>query len=440
MSASSVDSTGLVRAGPWWLAVRWRIALLLCLVTTLNYIDRNALGIAAPVMLPELGLSTTQYGFIVAAFLISYAIGQVLAGRVIDRIGTKRAFAGAVVVWNLASAGHALTQGFSSLLGMRVVLGLGEAANFPAAVKAIAEWFPARERSLATGILTMGPGLGSILTPPLIGWLIIGFGWRWAFVISGALGLAWLVLWQRTYYSPEDHPRLSAEERALITEGRVVPPTRRTAVVPLAELLRRKEVWGLMLSRFTGDGAFYFFVSFLPLYLSQQRGFDLKAIAFSAALPFVMADLGSLAGGYAGKRLIDRGFSVNASRKTVIWIGALLIPIGLPAVFVDSAVLALLLMSMALFFIQVKSSSLFAVPADLFHSRDVATVWGLFGAIGSLGGAAFTALVGWLVDHVSYVPVFIIVSLMHIVSAVFVTVLIPRIELLPPLPARAASR
>ncbi|HSN72105.1 MAG TPA: MFS transporter, partial [Steroidobacteraceae bacterium] len=342
-------------AQPWWHAVRWRIAFLLCLVTTLNYIDRNALGIAAPVMLPELGLSTTQYGLIVSAFLISYALGQVLSGRFIDRIGTKRAFSWAVVVWNIASAGHALTQGFASLLGMRVVLGLGEAANFPAAVKAIAEWFPARERSLATGILTMGPGLGSILTPPLIGWLIIAFGWRWAFVISGALGLAWLVLWHRVYHPPEQHPGLTPAERLLITEGRTTAPPRSARVIPWGDLLRRKEVWGLMLSRFTGDGAFYFFVSFLPLYLSQQRGFDLKAIAFSAALPFVMADLGSLAGGYAGKRLIDRGWSVNASRKAVIWTGALLIPIGLPAVFVDSAVLALFLMSLALFFIQVKS-------------------------------------------------------------------------------------
>jgi len=239
------------------------------------------------------------------------------------------------------------------------------------------------------------------------------------------------LLWQRTYYAPEDHPQLSAAERALIMEGRTAAPERRSKAISWHQLLSCREVWGLMLSRFTGDGAFYFFVSFLPLYLSEQRGFDLKAIAFSAAVPFVMADLGSLAGGYAGKRLIDRGMSVDASRKTVIWTGALLIPIGLPAVFVDSAMLALVLMSMALFFIQVKSSSLFALPADLFPATDVATVWGLFGAVGSLGGAAFTALVGWLVDHVSYVPVFIIVSVMHIVSAAVVTWLIPKIDLLP---------
>jgi len=413
--------------------VRWQIAWTLALVTTINYIDRAALSFAAPVMLPELGLSTTQYGLVASGFFWAYAIGQVVSGRLIDRYGTKRAYSAAVVVWNVASAAHALTRGFVSLLGFRIVLGLGEAANFPASVKAISEWFPARERSLATGVLLVGPGLGAIITPLLMTWLILTLGWRWAFFISGAIGIAWLFLWQRVYFPVESHPRISAAEKQLILAERGAGATDADAALPpLRIMVRSRAVLGLMLSRFSCDGAFYFFLTFLPLYFSTQRGLNLAQTALATLVPWVFADIGGLFGGWLGKRLVESGMSIGRARKTVIWIGAILVlPVTLGALVAESLVVAVGLISIALFAIQMKSSNLLVMPADLFRTRDVATVWGLFGALGSAGAAIFQAYAGWLIDNVSWTPVFVMVSLMHLVSALIVVLMIPRVEPMP---------
>lgn len=413
--------------------VRWQIAWTLALVTTINYIDRAALSFAAPVMLPELGLSTTQYGLVASGFFWAYAIGQVVSGRLIDRYGTKRAYSAAVVVWNVASAAHALTRGFVSLLGFRIVLGLGEAANFPASVKAISEWFPARERSLATGVLLVGPGLGAIITPLLMTWLILTLGWRWAFFISGAIGIVWLFLWQRVYFPVESHPRISAAEKQLILAERGAGATDADAALPpLRIMVRSRAVLGLMLSRFACDGAFYFFLTFLPLYFSTQRGLNLAQTALATLVPWVFADIGGLFGGWLGKRLVESGMSIGRARKTVIWIGAILVlPVTLGALVAESLVVAVGLISIALFAIQMKSSNLLVMPADLFRTRDVATVWGLFGALGSAGAAIFQAYAGWLIDNVSWTPVFVMVSMMHLVSALIVVLMIPRVEPMP---------
>lgn len=411
------------------LAVRWQIAILLCLITTINYIDRQALAVVAPVIVEQFQLTNTQFGTIVSAFLFAYAIGQIVIGPVVDRLGTKRSFSIAVVAWSLVGMAHAIGRGFLSFMILRAMLGLTEAMNFPAAIKAVAEWFPRSERSMAVGIVMVGPGLGSLIAPPLLGWLIISFGWEWAFIVPGAAGLLWLGVWQTRFGDPETHPRIGEAERALILRERdaVAKPGEGEPWYGFIKFLRYREVWGLMLSRFVSDGAFYFFVAFLPLYLAQERGFDIRAIAIFAIVPFLAADLGSLFGGWLGTRLIRRGMSVNASRKWVIWIAALIIPCALPAVFVDSAYVAIGLIGIAMFGIQVKASSLFTVPADLFPARDVATIWGLFGAVGSFGGMLFVAAAGWVSEHYSYVPIFAAVGVMHIVSAWIVMVMIPNI-------------
>jgi ACS family hexuronate transporter-like MFS transporter len=406
--------------------VRWRIAILLCLVTAISYVDRQALSVAAPVVREAFQLSNTEYGWITYAFLMAYAIGQVALGPVIDRLGTKRSFSLAVVWWSVAAALHAFGKGFLSFFFYRAFLGLTESVNFPAALKAVAEWVPKQERSLATGIITAGTGIGAIVAPPLVGLLIHYYGWQAAFLVPAAVGFIWVVAWRRWFALPEDHPRISEVERAFVLGGR----TLRTTGDDLRrwrDYLRYRETWGLILARFTGDGAFYFFAFWLPNYLFNERGFDIVKIAWVAALPFVAADLGALFGGWLGGRMIANGASLDAARKRVIWLGALMVPIALPAVFVESPYLAVLLVSGSLFAIQVKSSSLFAVPTDLFPPRDVASVWGLSGAAGSLAAAFAQPLIGWIIDHHSYEPVFYIVSLMHIVSAAAVMLLIPRI-------------
>lgn len=412
------------------IALRWRVAGLLCLITTINYLDRQALAITGPVIVGEFALSNTEFGVINSAFLFAYAVGHLLAGPFIDRIGTRRAFGLAVVAWSLAGMLHATARGFAGLFMLRVLLGLTEAANFPAALKTVAEWFPRRDRSLAVGIVTVGPGLGAVLAPPLLGWLVSEFGWPWAFLVPGMAGFIWLWAWLGWYRLPERHPGLSAAERALILADREPDAAshRGPAARELVGFLRLRETWGLLLSRFANDGAFYFFVAWLPLYLAQARGFDIRQIAAFAWMPFLAADAGSLFGGWAGGRLIASGWSVNASRKTLIWTGALLVPLTLPAVNAESPAVAIALIGLAMFAIQVKASNLFALPVDLFAAREAASIWGLFGAVGSFGGMAFVAAVGWVSERYSYEPVFWAVGATQLLSAVFISVFIPRIE------------
>lgn len=406
--------------------MRWRVAIMLCLVTAISYVDRQALSVAAPVIRTEFGLTNTQYGWITYSFLMAYALGQVALGPVIDRLGTRRSLSLAVIWWSVAAMLHAFGKGFLSLFALRGFLGITEAVNFPAALKAVAEWFPAHERALATGIVTAGTGIGAILAPPLVGLLIHFYGWQAAFLVPGAVGFLWVLAWKRMYALPEAHPTIAPAERDYILAGRV--PEAVGSVSRWRDYLRYRETWGLILARFTGDGAFYFFAFWLPNYLHSERGFDIVRIAWVAALPFVAADLGALFGGWLGGRMIARGIELDAARKRVIWLGALLVPVALPAVFVQSPYLAVLLVAGALFAIQVKQSALFAVPTDLFPARDVAAVWGLSGAAGSLAAAFSQPLIGWLIDNYSYTPVFAIVSVMHIVSAFMVAVLIRRIE------------
>ncbi|RMF97534.1 MAG: MFS transporter [Gammaproteobacteria bacterium] len=410
--------------------VRWRIAILLCLITTVNYIDRQAFAVAGPVISEKFALSNTEFGLIVSAFLFAYALGHLFAGPVIDRLGTRRAFSIAVVAWSLAGIACAAARGFVGFLGLRALLGLSEAANFPAALKAVAEWFPRSERSLAVGIVTVGPGLGALVSPPLLGWLIINFGWQSAFIVPGLAGFAWLWIWLALYRPPASHPGLGEAERQLILAGRdddAAAPAEGQSP-EWRRLLRQREMWGLMLSRFCNDGAFYFYVSWLPLYLAQARGFDIREIALFAWIPFLAADLGSLAGGWAGTRLIDRGLSLDRSRKLLIWSGALLVLLTLPAVRVGSAYVALALIALAMFAIQGKAANLFALPADLYPARLVGTSWGLFGAVGAFGGMFFNAAAGRLSEDFGYAPVFLAVGVTQLLSALFVSWLIPKVE------------
>ncbi|MFO1427827.1 MAG: MFS transporter [Steroidobacteraceae bacterium] len=414
----------------WWGQRRWQLALMLMLVTAVGSIDRQALSVTAATIKSAYALSNTQYGALGFAFLLSYAIGQFFSGMLTDRLGTRRSLTIAVLLWSLAAMAHALAQGFWAFFIARACLGLTEGPNLPAAFKAIAEWFPRAERSMATGVVTAGTGLG-LLAPPVAGLLTAAFSWHAAFIVPGVAGILWVWFWRRSYFLPEEHPSVTPEERALALSDRIgtvgEAETLRARMALWGHYLQFRETWGLVLARFFGDGAFYFFAFWLPLYLQTERGFSVLSVAFVAVLPFVFADIGSLSGGWLGQRLIRRGWSVDRSRKTLIWAGALGSLVAWPVAQVDTWGAALALSAMAIMSIQVKTSSLFPLAADIYPARDVATVWGLSGAVGSFGGALFQWGVGYLVDHYGYDVAFAIASMMCVVQALFVSVMIPRI-------------
>lgn len=405
--------------------IRWYIAGTIFLATTINYIDRQALSFAAPTIRKDLDLSNEEYGLIVSAFLLAYAIMQMVSGRLIDSLGTKKGFSIAVIWWSIANMLHAFGRGLLSLGFFRFLLGIGEAGNYPAAMKAISEWFPKQERTKAVGILNMGPGLGAIIAPPLMAWLILDFGWKMAFVITGAIGFFWLLLWRWIYYEPKDHPRISEEELKLINSSKEENDQKK---LPWLHYFKYKEVWGLTLSRFVSDGAFYFFVFWLPSWLADEKGFTLTEIGLFAWIPFLLSDIGSFVGGWTGAQLIKNGMSLDTSRKWIIWIGAVLVVPVLGSLYIESPYWAIALISFSLFATQFKQSSLFTLPIDLFSKKDAASVWGISGSAGSFGAMLFTPVIGWLVDTISYSPVFVIVSFLHIVSALIVMIFIPRIQ------------
>jgi ACS family hexuronate transporter-like MFS transporter len=407
------------------MATRWRIAILLAIITTINYIDRSVFGVVAPVVRDQFGIGDADYGLITSGFLLAYGIGQLISGPLIDRLGTKRAFSLAAVFWSVATILHALGRGLWSFLALRVLLGLAEAANFPAASKAVAQWFPANERSTAVAIFMLGAGLGAIITPPLTVWTMQTLGWQWAFIVPGSLGLIWVFLWQRWYYLPETHPTIEPTEKALILEQRSNQQSQGSWMV----LLNYREFWGILIARVVSDFPFYFFLFWLPQYLIDVRGFDLRAIAMFAWLPWVAADLGALTGGSLSSALVTRGHTINRARKTVIWLGAVLVDLAvIPAYYTASSALALALICFGLFAIQVKGSVFFTLPTDLFPADRVATVWGVFGAVGSLGGSLLGLLAGYLIQEAGYESVFLMIASLHLISALLLQVFVPKID------------
>ncbi|MDJ0657263.1 MAG: MFS transporter [Xanthomonadales bacterium] len=406
------------------MAMRWRIAILLACITTINYIDRSVFGVVAPVIRDLFSIGDADYGLITSGFLFAYGIGQLLSGPVIDRLGTKKAFSIAAILWSLSTIFHALGRGVWSFFALRVSLGITEAANYPGATKAVAQWFPARERSTAVGIVMLGSGLGAILTPPMTVWILSTLGWRWAFIIPGVLGLVWVWLWHRWYHLPEDHPGLKPEERQLILDQRSPQADRGS----WTGLLKHREFWGILAARAVADFPFYFFLFWLPTYLIDARGFDLRGIALFAWLPFVAADIGAFSGGSLSSWLVARGHTINFARKAVIWLGAVLMLVTIPAVHTESSAVALALICFGMFAIQLRGSVFFTLPTDLFPAGRVATVWGVFGAVGSLGASVLGIVAGLMIERSGYENVFVMIAFLHIVSASILTLLVPRIQ------------
>jgi ACS family hexuronate transporter-like MFS transporter len=398
--------------------LRWWIVGLIFLATLINYIDRLTISVLAPVITHDLGLTNTEFGGILTWFLLAYTISQGLSGKLYDRVGTKRGFVCSIVLWSIAAMAHAFARGLASLSVFRFVLGLGEAGNWPGAAKTVAEWFPIRERAFGMAIFNSGAAIGSVVAPPLIVWLSLTYGWQTTFIVTGALGFGWLVLWLLFYENPDRHKWLGQEERQLIREGQRTEMAPGAASNELAEaprwreLLRYRQVWAIVLARFLTDPIWWLYISWLPKYLADARGFSLIKIGLFAPVAYGAADAGSLLGGWMSGHLIARGWSVDRARKLVILIAALLMPAGIFAAFAHDAIVALVLIGVVLFGFQVWINNVQTLPSDFFSDKAVASVAGLGGTGAGIGSMIFIFSTGWVVDHFSYVPVLVVAGLL----------------------------
>jgi ACS family hexuronate transporter-like MFS transporter len=396
--------------------LRWWIVGLIFLATLVNYIDRLTISVLAPVITHDLGLTNTEFGGILTWFLLAYTISQGLSGKLYDRVGTKRGFVCSIVLWSIAAIAHAFARGLATLSAFRFVLGFGEAGNWPGAAKTVAEWFPIRERAFGMAIFNSGAAIGSVVAPPLIVWLSLTYGWRTTFIVTGSLGFLWLILWLVFYETPDRHRWLSKDERELIREGQQDKDetlvAERNTPLKWRELLRYRQVWAIVLSRFLTDPVWWLYISWLPKYLADARGFSLVKIGLFAWVPYVAADAGSLSGGWLSGYLIARGWSVDRSRKLVIAIAACLMPAGILAAFAHDAMVALVLIGVVLFGFQVWINNVQTLPSDFFPDKAVASVAGLGGTGAGIGSMIFVFGTGWIVDHFSYVPVLVVAGLL----------------------------
>jgi ACS family hexuronate transporter-like MFS transporter len=414
--------------------LRWWIVGLIFLATLINYVDRLTISVLAPVITRDLGLTNTEFGGIIFWFLLAYTISQSLSGKLYDRIGTKRGFVCSIVLWSIAAMAHAFARGLASLSVFRFILGLGEAGNWPGAAKTVAEWFPIRERAFGMAIFNSGAAIGSVVAPPLIVWLSLTYGWQTTFIVTGSLGFGWLVLWVLLYETPDRHQWLGEDERQLILKGQREEGTADAlATEPAAplgwrELLRYRQVWAIVLARFLTDPIWWLYISWLPKYLADARGFSLVKIGLFAWVPYVAADAGSLSGGWLSGYLIAHGWSVDRARKVVILIAALLMPAGFFAAFAHNAMVALALIGVVLFGFQVWINNVQTLPSDFFSDKAVGSVAGLGGTGAGIGSMIFILSTGWVVDHFSYVPVLVAAGLLAPIGTLVLFALSGRIE------------
>jgi MFS transporter, ACS family, hexuronate transporter len=402
--------------------LRWYILGLVILGTIVNYVDRNTLAVLAPILKEQLGFTTEQYSFIVAAFQICYALMQPIAGYITDFIGLRLGYFLFALIWGTAAALHAFAGSWYIMALFRGILAIGEAAAIPSAVKTATVWFPPKERSIASGWFLTGTSIGAMITPPLVVWLSVTWSWQAAFIVTGLLAVGVAVLWISLYRDPENHHRLSDEERAYIVGDE---PTTALPKPSMKSVLVKKKFWGIAGARFLTEPAWQTFSYWIPLYMVTARGMDIKQFALFAWLPFLAADIGCIAGGYVSPFFANRfRMSLVNSRIAGIGIGALcMIGPGLIGLVV-SPIAAILLFSLGGFAHQMLSSLLYALVTDTFEKQDVATATGFAGMAGYLGGTLFTVLIGQLATTIGYEPLFVCLSVFDIVALLVVWVVL----------------
>lgn len=404
--------------------LRWWIIGLICLGTIINYLARNSLGVMAPQLKATLNFSTQEYSYIVGAFQLAYTIMQPVCGYVIDFLGLKAGFALFAVLWSLSSILHSAANSWQGLAFFRGLLGLNEAAAIPSGIKAVGEWFPAKERSVAVGWFNAGTSLGAMLAPPLIIYVALQSSWRWAFVVPGILGLVWAALWYFCYRSPREHALIGPEERQYIEDGQAkAQPT--TAKPALKEIVFTKAFWAIALPRFLAEPAWQTFSFWIPLYLSTERGMDIKQIAMFAWLPFLTADLGGILGGYLSPFFMKYfKFKLINSRIAGIVLGAVCM-IGPGCIgLVSSPYTAIALFCLGGFAHQMISALLNTLSTDVFKPNELATANGMTGMVSWIGGLSFSLVVGALASTIGYNPLFVCLTVFDLLGAIIVVSLL----------------
>lgn len=438
-----VTQTGKAKVGYF----RWVVCALLFFAATINYIDRQVIGLLKNTLQEEFKFSELDYAAIVFSFQLAYAIGLLIAGRVMDKLGTRKGFALALVIWSIAAVAHAaanlfpdlqvpsvlinppsivmLTGAAAGFAVARFVLGLGEAGNFPASIKTVAEWFPKKERALATGIFNSGTNVGALLTPMVVPWIALHWGWQWAFVATGAIGFLWLFFWLPLYRPPSEHPRLSPTELAYIQSDPPEPVT----PIPWAKLFPHRQTWAFTIGKFMTDPIWWLYLFWIPDFLHRNHGLNLTSIGLPIVIIYLVADVGSIGGGWLSSSLIKRGWSVNRARKTAMLVCALAV---VPIVFaakVTNLWLAVALVALAAAAHQGWSANLFTTTSDMFPKQAVGSVVGIGGMGGAIGGMLISLLVGAILQTTgSYVPIFIIAGVTYLAALLIIHLLVPKLE------------
>jgi ACS family hexuronate transporter-like MFS transporter len=432
---------------------RWMICGLLFFAATVNYVDRQVIGILKPMLSEQFGWTEIDYGWIVFSFQTAYAIGLLFAGKLMDRIGTRKGFSASITVWSLAAIAHAwavpigavsiaLIAVFAGLFGyaswatslsasvvgfivVRFLLGLGESGNFPASIKTVAEWFPKKERALSTGIFNAGTNVGALATPLVVPLIVQRWGWYEAFIFTGLLGFLWLVAWLLLYRRPEEDKSLSTRELAYIQSD----PPESNVKIPWRRLFPHRQTWAFAIGKFLTDPIWWVYLFWLPDFLNKQYGLDLKNFGIPLAVIYIIADIGSVGGGYMSSMLIKRGWTINKSRKTAMLVCALAV---IPIVFASmtsSLWLAVVLIGIAAAAHQGWSANIFTLSSDMFPKQAVGSVVGIGGMLGAIGGMIISPLVGYILQTTgSYVPVFLIAASAYLVALLIIHLLSPRLE------------
>ena len=428
---------------------RWMICAMLFVATTINYIDRQIIGLLKPILQVQFSWSERDYAAIVFSFQLAYAIGLLLSGRVMDKLGTKKGFALAIILWSVAAVAHAFADWFPALVvptinldentGLSVVsltgaaagfalarffLGLGEAGNFPASIKTVAEWFPRKERAFATGIFNSGTNIGALITPLIVPALVAMWGWQEAFVATGLLGFLWLIWWWFSYAAPEAHPQVTPDELALIRSD----PPESTTPVPWGSIVRYPQAWAFALGKFLTDPVWWLYLFWIPDFFNRVYGLNVKEMGLPIVTIYLITDVGSIGGGWLSSFFLKQGWSVNAARKVTMLICAIAVMPIMAAPRVSNLWAAVLLVSLAASAHQGWSANLFTLVSDMFPRRAVGSVVGFGGMCGAIGGMCLTLVVGEILQRTgSYVGVFLIAGFAYLAGLLVIHLLVPRL-------------